>query len=542
MIDNHDAISFDLFDTLIMRKTLESEDIFDIVDKNIKKYGIYIHNFKKKRKTVQKESEDIFTIYKNLKNVIDLSDEKISLIMKEELACEKVNIIPRDSIVEAFNYALKKGKIVSIVSNIHLPSNIIQDILDNIGITGYNNLFISCEYGKKKSEGLFKTYIKKIGSNKKFLHIGTNYVEDILFAQKNGITTFYLKSGLELLKMSKIHALLLKAYGFENRLFIGLIVSKLFNDPFILCNTGGYVPVSSEKIFTEVFIAPLVYIYMRKLVKHIHDNEYDGVIFPTRDGHLFHHLYEKYRKKDKSLPNSYYVTISRKIAQAISQYDCLDILETSKKYISDKDNLNFWKEIMYFHTDDVGKILKESEEKRKLYIKYLQNIGIDFEKKYLFCDLITANKTTQYALSKIFDKKVDGFYLGTLTGLSSLESMTTYVYPIRSSGISTKVSMLEEVFSSPESSAGGIDDNGIFYELDERTSNEVSIMMNIHKYVEECEDIYQNLELVDISLPNNLLALIDGIKFCGEMGIFIKRATIDTMSLQKDNIMWNVIK
>ena len=51
--------------------------------------------------------------------------------------------------------------------------------------------------------------------------------------------------------MSKIHNLLLNAHGFENRLLIGLIISKLFNNPFILNNTGEYVPISSVKVFAE---------------------------------------------------------------------------------------------------------------------------------------------------------------------------------------------------------------------------------------------------------------------------------------------------
>ena len=52
LIDEYEAISFDLFDTLIMRKTLEPVDLFDLVQDRIKRKGVALTDFKKKRRTV----------------------------------------------------------------------------------------------------------------------------------------------------------------------------------------------------------------------------------------------------------------------------------------------------------------------------------------------------------------------------------------------------------------------------------------------------------------------------------------------------------
>ena len=95
--------------------------LFDIVERKIKKYGINIENFKKKRRTAELNSNgaDIFAIYRELKKIINVSDEELSLIMKEELECEKANIISRYDMAEIFNYSLQKGKIVSIISNMY---------------------------------------------------------------------------------------------------------------------------------------------------------------------------------------------------------------------------------------------------------------------------------------------------------------------------------------------------------------------------------------------------------------------------------------
>lgn len=46
-LQQYDAISFDVFDTLIMRRILNPEDIFEMVDARIRIKKIYITDFKK---------------------------------------------------------------------------------------------------------------------------------------------------------------------------------------------------------------------------------------------------------------------------------------------------------------------------------------------------------------------------------------------------------------------------------------------------------------------------------------------------------------
>ena len=41
LIDVHDVISFDIFDTLLMRTVLDPTDVFEIVEKRAERHGIY---------------------------------------------------------------------------------------------------------------------------------------------------------------------------------------------------------------------------------------------------------------------------------------------------------------------------------------------------------------------------------------------------------------------------------------------------------------------------------------------------------------------
>ncbi len=348
-----------------------------------------------------------------------------------------------------------------------------------------------------KSKGLFEVYQEKIGIDKKFLHIGDNYVEDILSAEKKGITAFYVNSGLELLKMSKINNLLLDAHGFGNRLFIGLIVSKLFNNPFILYNTSRYVPISSIKIFTEVFIAPVVYIYIKKLLKCIYDNQYEGIIFTAKNGYIFSYLYDKYKKNDSKLPPYYYLTISKKVAG----------------------------------------VLKESKKKKEVYIDYIKKLGIDLEKNYLLCEL-NFDDTIYYVMNKLFSKNLTGFYLTGNLMILELKDSIKCLYSINEGyNVISRTDMLEAVLSSPKSLVGGIDNAGnLFYELEERTSNDINMMLDMQKHIEEFieqwENTYENLELIDLTLLNNLLALIDGTKLFEDIKEFFRKGNMtDTILL-----------
>ncbi len=127
--------------------------------------------------------------------------------------------------------------------------------------------------------------------------------------------------------------------------------------------------------------------------------------------------------------------------------------------------------------------------------------------------------------------------------MPELRQFVTYLYPTGwIYNIISRTDMLEAVLSSPKPSVGGINDNGnIFYEQEERTQNEINMMIDMHKYIEEFIEEYENicegLKLIDLSLSNNLLALVDGIKLSGDMESFGKRNSIETMTLKNKSIM-----
>lgn len=549
-IQLHKYISFDLYDTLIMRKYLEPSDIFDFVAARVKKKGIFIENYKKNRQTAELEAngEDIYTIYSILSSKLGLSEEEKNIVIQEEIACEKECIIVRQRMLDAYNYAKQHGKIVSIISNMYMPKDIIVDILNSVGIINYDFLYISCDKGYYKSDGLFQMYINDNEINaEECLHIGDNDYEDGIFAKKLGINTFLIKSSINMLRMSKLSKIMNMADGVKNRFLIGNIISELFNDPFILSNNSGYIPISSMDIFIKGFIAPIAISYIDSLVKYIEqtNSTIDGVIFPSRDGYLFKKLYFWYLENMVGdLPKAFYLITSRKISSITSIYNESDMHDIETR-LDDKGELeNFWINIMGFKSLDIDDIVYEAEKKRENYVRYMKSVGISIYGKYLFCDLISRG-TTQIALKRIFKSEFKGYYMCDLPESYELgDDVTAMCNETQKNNISWYTDFLEFFFTAPYPSADSITQDGkITYKRENRTIADLDLLKRNQKIIQEtfekffCDSNCIINESINVDLIEMLVGMIGYVIPLEDVALFFNSSNIDSVSKLDFNIM-----
>ena len=87
----------------------------------------------------------------------------------------------------------KAGKRVVIISDMYLSASTISTILTSCGydLTGVN-VYVSSEYGKTKRSGnLFREVLRVLREEgKHVLHIGDNYISDVLMPRKCGMKSF----------------------------------------------------------------------------------------------------------------------------------------------------------------------------------------------------------------------------------------------------------------------------------------------------------------------------------------------------------------
>lgn len=319
-IDYHDIISFDLFDTLIMRQIYRPADIFRVVERRLReKYDIDIPFFYTRINSEKKLSAtgvpDINEIYRDMNVTFGLSDYILRLVMQEEMDTEFSFIVPRHKIIEAFNYAVNAGKKVLIVTDMYYHEDFISQILNKCGIKGYTGLYVSCDYGTGKAGKLFSIVKKSVGRGR-HLHIGDDSKADISRPSTYGINTFRVFSAVDMFE----HSLFMKSMYvhnskeniIENSIVMGMFITRAFNDPFVLHGGDGRLTVGSEDMLAELFIAPVLMGYTVWLIQQIRSLDIDKILYPSRDGFLIQRLIDLIVDRSEcSVPKGQYFYTSR---------------------------------------------------------------------------------------------------------------------------------------------------------------------------------------------------------------------------------------
>ena len=201
-IQQYKVISFNLFDSLVLRNVLFPQDIFRILDKQIyENYGI--RDFRYIRLNVENEvrnqsnQEDvgIDDIYNEIK--LRYSEIPVNEIKELEYQVELENIIPNPYVQQIFECA--KEKEIWIVSDTYMPKEFVYRILEKCGYSNYNKVYLSGENGKSKLSGALYKHILEENNvqSSDWLHIGDDYQRDVSIPRTLGITAGYIRSPRE---------------------------------------------------------------------------------------------------------------------------------------------------------------------------------------------------------------------------------------------------------------------------------------------------------------------------------------------------------
>ncbi len=556
ILEGYDVVSFDIFDTLIMRKTLEPADIFDIVEERLKTVGMILKGLKAIRRQAELASrgKNIYKIYDILQEITGISENWKNRILEEELKCEKDFIIGRQAIIDIFHKLIESGKKVYLVSDMYLTSEILADILKDVGIRGYEKIFVSCEYGVSKENGLFRELCKKIGKVK-CIHIGDNEKADVNAAFREGLDAYGISSAYDMMRNSNLHYAIGLAYHSNDRNFIGFAISKLFNNPFSLYRTSGIVALSSLEFAGILMLAPLVVHYMALLFHKLKQREYDGIIFVARDEYFFKKLYDRLCTDRYDSVPSYYVCSSRKISIR-SGMDSHKEIEIALRHVANEqpenilyelfgvkcphgtaDNLQEDKKSIY---DYEKEIMEHSQKTRNNYIKYLNRLGIDLEKKYLLCEL-DGKGTSLYYLNHLFKQELDSLYMMRYHFMDDIYSFQSEVmYDIGmgcdDNSIHRNIAFVESIFSAPHPSAEDMEEGGIPVFAEEvRSEEQIKIMLKMQDAMEAfCEEYFRTMYISDKpmnrELPLHFLELFPYINYEGECKALYRGKLYDEMS------------
>lgn len=441
-IRKHDVISFDIFDTLIIRKCMLPTDVFDLAEAELKKKGINANGFAVTRREVEMQMKDrwpmLKDIYEGVRREMDWTEECCRIAYNLELEIESKVCIPRITMCNLYRDTLKSGKRVILTSDMYLSSAEIEKLLKQCGIFGYDKLFISCEEKADKESGKLYDRIK-LSERGTILHIGDNAQSDGEMAKKYKVDSFVIWSPYEMLVQSSLSKILSYADSLEKRNCVGRIQGALFDDPFVLGAEKGLVTIKERDMTGYVFLAPIVSCFLFFLADELKKQGIDKILFCARDGYIIWKLYQKYVEQNKKdgLPEGIYFKTSRRaitVASIETEEDILFILEkpynttlgellwnrfgikhdendwnAEKKAVS-TENAN---EVKTYILKYKEKILSNAEKERDAYLKYMQQNHIANGDKigiYDFC----SGGTIQYYFKKLTGKAVRGIYFATV--------------------------------------------------------------------------------------------------------------------------------
>lgn len=507
----YENISFDIFDTLIMRKTLFPEDVFQIIEKKVCGKSVRFATFRK-RAILENDTPNpnIYEIYEKYAELTGISADVNKEILNLELDIEKAVLIKRESTCRLLHELKKKGKKVYLITDMYLPKSFIEKVLYSLGITEYDDIFVSCEYRTLKCEELFKKYKEKYPDGS-YLHIGDNMYSDIQCAENNGIDSLHIDSAITRFRNSEYAPLEQMAAGITERTILGMFISKLYNSPL------GELEIYNMNILAELFVAPIAYGMVNRLFQVQKKEKFDKVLFAARDGFILKEIYELCGGN-----NGIYFYTSRKavtitdidtdhkmlwLANLGFEYKDADILskvfllEKNNEY-NDKMSLN---DNILKHRDE---IIDRSKVLRQNYIKYIENKGINGG-RYLFVDLVSSG-TCQLYLDKIINGELEGFYLCKLNTIETAKNeLHCYsVFPKCEIG-DTKYAfykeyfLLEIILTSLEPSLDYIDESGQpVFMAETRSDAERSNIKKIHEsiklYVRDLDGLCGHSDEADV--------------------------------------------
>lgn len=305
---DYKVITFDVFDTLVIRDVIKPIDVFSLTKGVWFKY-IRIAAEVLARKCSSKEDVTLKEIYKFLP-FCDMNRE-----IEEEFNTCRADIAMK----EVYDTLKKQGKRIYAISDMYLPRSIIEKILENCGYS-FDGVLVSSEYKKTKITGkLYEQLLEEYNIKKEdVLHIGDNEKADFIGAKKAGIEAVLIPEKKNQLLYSKINKKYMHVAGFVNN----HLQYKIDH-----CESLGY----------EV-LGPIVVSFCQWLHEKRKEYGFEKLFFMSRDMRLVYDVYCMLYPED----NSQYIFISRK-----SLNSALDNSENLCKYLK---NIGFEGEIAVVDT------------------------------------------------------------------------------------------------------------------------------------------------------------------------------------------------
>jgi predicted HAD superfamily hydrolase len=344
-ISNADVISFDIFDTLLLRPYVRPRDLFLHIEKALHKpmFGMCRVEAETVARKLHPELEDI-----TLDMIYDEIDDEFKELKQKEMDWEAMVLRANPELKQVYDYAVSSGKRIVITSDMYLPAEFLANVLRKNGYDGWEKLYVSGLYGKMKATGnLFLEVLNDLNVNpSRILHIGDNRQSDIENPAKLGINTLFVQKPLD------------KFFSQDIRVADFYQANKENLEISIMLGVISYIYAENIQDYWQKFgfkyAGPVIYAYMAWLKSQLLEDDVKQALFVARDGYTLQKVFNLLTEKENF--TTHYVYASR-------AFDILCNLSYAERLKRDeREALSAIKKILNYYRNQ-NEILKTSTPK-----------------------------------------------------------------------------------------------------------------------------------------------------------------------------------
>ena len=450
MIKKADVVSFDVFDTAIVRPFLHHHEMYHIVEKLIKFPKFYKTRIKAEYFTRKllihtartKQEVTMLDIYEHIHiNTQTAINAEISL---DIAICRQ-----RRFVYQLYQFAINTGKRVIFTTDITYPTQAIVDILHKNGYTIYEKIYVSAEYNLSKHHGgMYKKILSDMHTTpRKILHIGDSIKADIHQAKKNGLRPLYIPRPYHCItKFLNEKKFQLRTTPLNSALF-GCASNIVFNSSPSVVNR------------TLLLAFPMVY----KLTVHALKTQNNVFVINAEVNNQIFNIFERiYTSLHGSKPKTVHININHLYASCVRTFEDMErlyttlqpnifaeFLETSYKIhnIANIESLRkYWSEIEMQSLKIRQNIL---ESIKCLPDATIYNFTPHDNIKPFAQVLLNKELPNFYSINKVFERVINHATKRTITGKPKAEMIINQISSLLNKEIQTVVfPQVEQFFST----------------------------------------------------------------------------------------------
>jgi hypothetical protein len=479
--------SFDIFDTVLIRKCGKPENIFYLLA-----YRLYPEDkalredFLLWRKGAEAEVHkllpdkevkliDIYAL-PSLAGFYNYSREEM---MRYEREVESDNLVANPEILSIIQSKRANDFRICFISDMYLDSGFLTTILCREGCCEEGErVYVSCEWDATKATGVLYDKIRSTLRPDDWLHYGDNKLGDVVQARCRHIKAVWVKTPFSAVETHFCELLSGSRYEYEASILAGMLRTarlKSHND--------------NNVVIAADYVAPAYIPYVYDILNVVQHRGIKRLYFLSRDGYVLMKIAEAFQPKDIELR---YLFVSRKslilpymangdedrYLQAIDLHTLynhsvdklLSQLDTDRdelrtygiefpyiKIKNKKQERDFLDKL--FHSEFTVSLQERAEHSRQLFLDYLRQEGVTNGERTAMVDvgwLGTSRLIINSVLREIGCPDTEFFYYGTRTDVfhSQCGRYNSYFRPAKVTACATV--LIENYFSaSPYPSTAG---------------------------------------------------------------------------------------